>query len=294
MNEYGSTMNENEVFVCGRCGHKASTRSNLYQHLRRKTPCPAILSEKPTSTLLEELQKERQPVNKVIPCPNCPAKFSSRQAKSKHMKTCKGASVAPIIDKEQMVPLSTIDAIVEKKIKELGILSQTLNNGNINNGTINNNITINVPTLRNFGEENREAIPLHLIRSTFMNLEFQKLFENLHFDPEYPENQNVRIKSVKRNVLEIYKNNRWNTTTSLIGMKEIVEQLYKIFYDFQKAHRDIVLDDEDMSREELEEILTKLDEVRDWIYNADAKLKQCSVVKEIEAVLESNRNALTT
>lgn len=48
-----------------------------------------------------------------------------------------------------------------------------------------------------------------------------------------------------------------------------------------------------MSQGELAEILKQLDEVRDWVHNADAKLKQCDLVKEIEAVMETNRGSLS-
>lgn len=285
-----TTMNEDHI--CSRCGHTASTRSNLYQHLRRKTPCQPSLSDRSTHELLEEMLKERVPDTRVIPCPYCSSKFSSRQAKSKHLKKCKPPTTVDQEKDDTLVPMSVIDALMDKKFKELTL--NATNNGTINTGTI-NNITIQVqqPTaLRNFGEENMDAAPLNFIRSTFMNLEFRTLFENLHCDPEYPENHNVRIKSVKRDMMEIYDNNKWNTMTSISGMKKVIEQLYLLYMDFRKGHLDDVLTD--MSLEELNENEKKLHEISAWISNTEAKLKQCAIAKEIAATLESNRNALLT
>jgi hypothetical protein len=38
----------------------------------------------------------------------------------------------------------------------------------------------------------------------------QAILQEICFNDQHPENKNIRIKSEKRNEIEIYKNNKWN------------------------------------------------------------------------------------
>jgi len=252
----------NDMYTCKRCGYSTDRKHNLLLHFHRKVPCKETNEDVEIDTLIEELNDDE---DKRYGCDKCGKYFKTRQGKCKHKKTCEGKP------NDMMQLLQSQQREIEelkRAIKDVqGSTKTTTVNGtmNVNNGTVNN---INIQ-LRNFGEENRDAIPLHLIRSRFMTLEFRELFENLHCDPEYPENHNVRIKSVKKDLLEIYDNDRWNTTTSLIGMKKIVGQLYKLFDDFRKEHKEIAL--EDMNEDELTEIQRQLKVVGEWVHNTEAK-----------------------
>lgn len=297
LNVYMSTycIYKMSTWECKRCGHVSSCKGNLVKHLQRKTACESLLSDCSVSECLDVLNKKEYNET-TYECNLCHRKFNSRSSRYRHQNSCKHK-----MDVETDNTISLLKKQVEDQQKQMNMLKETVEKAlasndvkvlNTNNGTINNTtINIHVPP-RNFGEENRDAIPLSFIRSTFMNLEFRELFESLHFDPQYPENHNVRIKSVKRDLLEIYHNDKWNTLTSITGMKKIIEQLYMIYDEFRKQHADAAL--EDMSQEEFEELENQLVEIRDWIHNTEAKLKQCAVTKEITAVLETNRGNLLT
>ena len=128
--------------------------------------------------------------------------------------------------------------------------------------TNNNNTQININgvKLKDFGRENMEALPESLISSLFMDLRFRELLSQLHCDPNYPENQNVRIKSIKRNTMEIFRNNKWDIVTFTKGLNELLLQGHKIFKEYYKNDKDRILR-EDMSEEDLREILTQLDKI---------------------------------
>lgn len=85
-----SILNEiiGDLFHCKRCGHTATTRSNLFQHLRRKHICQPLCEDIQPKELLEELLAEKKK-QKTIQCAHCQAMFTTRQAKHVHMKTCK-------------------------------------------------------------------------------------------------------------------------------------------------------------------------------------------------------------
>jgi hypothetical protein len=104
------------------------------------------------------------------------------------------------------------------------------------------------------------ALPESLISTLFMDLRFRELLANLHCDPNYPENQNVRIKSMKRNTMEIFRNNKWDIMTFTNGLTELLLQGHKIFKDYYKNDKARILN-EDMSEDELKEILNQLDKI---------------------------------
>jgi hypothetical protein len=130
-------------------------------------------------------------------------------------------------------------------------------NSTTHNNTQINNINVN---LKDFGRENMNALPESLISNLFIDLRFRELLANLHCDPNYPENQNIRIKSLKRNTMEIFRNNKWDIVTFTKGLTELLLQGHKIFNDYYKNDKDRILN-EDMSESELKEILIQLDKI---------------------------------
>jgi hypothetical protein len=99
-----------------------------------------------------------------------------------------------------------------------------------------------------------DAIPESLV-STLL-----ELLANLHCDPNFPENQNIRIKSVKRNTMEIYRNNKWDIMTFSKGLTELLLQGHKIFKDYYKKDKERILE-EDMTDQDIKEILNQLDKI---------------------------------
>jgi hypothetical protein len=105
-----------------------------------------------------------------------------------------------------------------------------------------------------------DAIPESLVSTLFMDLRFRELLANLHCDPNFPENQNIRIKSVKRNTMEIYRNNKWDIMTFSKGLTELLLQGHKIFKDYYKKDKERILE-EDMTDQDIKEILNQLDKI---------------------------------
>jgi exoribonuclease II len=78
---------------------------------------------------------------------------------------------------------------------------------NVTNITNNNAITIN-----NFGKEDASYVDhdtlLH--RLLLYNEGVVQMIDDIFFNPDHPENMNVRIKSTKRGTAEILKDGVWN------------------------------------------------------------------------------------
>lgn len=131
-------------------------------------------------------------------CYVCRHTFSSSASKSRHMKTCK-AVIQPESTTTSLSPQTT------------NIDTQINNVTNQNANTINNNkITINV-NLNNFGEESLDHItPDMLTRfAKEINNGLAKLIDTIHFNPDAPQNHNIRLENVKGQLVAVYQNNEW-------------------------------------------------------------------------------------
>jgi hypothetical protein len=246
--------------------------------LSRKIPCECIISTIEIEILKDEFFQKRESGFK---CDYCDKLFSSSQGKYQHKKLCKEN---PINKKDSPVKTSEINEL-KKEIDELKNLINNKTNNTTNN-TINNtlnNINITVPKLRNFGWENMEAIPESLVSSLFMNLRFKELLANLHCDPNFPENQNVRIKSIKRNTMEIYRNNKWDIVTFTKGLTDLLLQGHKIFTDYYNKDKKRILE-EDMDEQDLREILFQLQKIQD-LNKSEIK----PFIEELQMMLEEYR-----
>lgn len=266
-------------YLCKRCGYKATQKGNLVRHLQNIKPCKPLLTDSSLDALLSELQ-QRDYNEKTYVCEWCSRKFNNSSNKCRHKKTCKASNTEREIAK------------LKNEVAELrthGLHQSSVTNNNINCGNTQNNIQINVNApikLRDFGCENMGAIPTTLIESLFLDLKFRDLLENLHCDPDYPENHNVRIKSTKRELLEIYRNNKWDIMTFVNGLNELLLQGQRIFKDYYRRNRDKILD-EDMDEGDLREILKQLDAI-EKLNDDDIK----PIRKEIQLMLESYRGQM--
>lgn len=216
--------------VCARCGHKVSSKSNLLQHLRRNKPCDAVLSDIDRSKYIEELLKKEKVG--TFHCRVCNKTFTAVSNMYRHEKQCKQRHNDV---KEQIEALKAKLSHLEDGIAS-GITNNTYSH------IVHNNIAINVQ-LRNFGQENLAAIPPDLIRGCVMNFQVRELLENLHFDPQYPENNNVRLVSQKYEQLEMFQNDKWKTFPFKRGIPHMLQNVCRIFRQYCREYRDDVLDD---------------------------------------------------
>ena len=249
------------TYSCERCGYETKHKHCLLAHYQRKKQCISkSIIDKPINTLINSL------VNKndlgLHQCNYCERRFNNRSNMLKHKKICKHK---PDEMNEQMLKMQQqIDSLILQNNeinKEMTTIKTKPSLINTTNNT-QNNINVTIPKLKNFGWENMDAIPESLISSLFMNLRFKELLANLHCDPNFPENQNVRIKSIKRNTMEIYRNNKWDIVTFTKGLTDLLLQGHKIFTDYYNKDKKRILE-EDMDEQDLREILSQLQKIQE-------------------------------
>lgn len=259
---------------CKRCGYQTTSKSNLISHFKRKNPCDPVLSIISIQELKDELNVLRAKET-TFDCDYCGKQCKTRQSRWNHKQTCK-----------KRTPL------VEKLLEEIRLLKSThiTNNNTTNNNTTNNQININIstPPLKEFGFENTDAVPESLISACFLFLRYKDLLENLHCDPNFPENHNVRLKSIKNKTMEIYSNNRWNVVPLCNGVNDLIKNANTIFQKYVRKNKERILE-EDMDNHDFDK---NIDEMNKIDHNADHD-SLLPLKREITAMLETYRNNLT-
>lgn len=242
-----------ESYDCPRCGHEFTTRASLVRHLKRQNTCQALLDTISAVEILKIVEKPK--LTDGFQCEFCDKFFNSSQGKYQHKKFCKKKKKNDDISSRIEELTKEINDLKKKSSKDKSS-STTTNSQNIN---CNNTYNIQINNLKPFGSENMEPLDIQTIGDLFLNLDIPELLKILHCNPDYPENHNIRIKSVKRKAIEIYRGNKWDIVTYVNGLSEYLKQGRTIFFEYYKNNKNTVKDE--MTSEELEDILKTLREI---------------------------------
>jgi len=118
---------------------------------------------------------------------------------------------------------------------------QTQNTGNNNTNNTNNIETQNVIVVNSFGNENIDHLTDQIICRIIQTSPFTsvpQLIEKIHFDPEHPENHNIKITNKKMNYAEIVKNNKWITANKKKVIDDIIENSYNLLDEKYTENKD--------------------------------------------------------
>jgi hypothetical protein len=187
--------------------------------------------------------------------------FVDKHKKYYHQSKCNGSKQVTEVER-----LASTVATLQAKLLELeskGVCTTNITN-NINN--INNNIQNNI-VLRSFGCESLEHLPQSFLNWCFANCKegegMVQLIKDIHFDQECPENHNVRLKSSKKELMEVYTNGQWVVTDQDKVLTDLIEKGYRVLRSHGRKHKDGVMDDEDLEEADFDEILDWLEKVYD-------------------------------
>ncbi len=246
--------------TCIRCGYKTNRKQNLKNHLTRKNLCKPIIEDvcrykilisngfvkeariyKPTTKIPQNNTfLSQNNTKKIYKCEFCKKSYSRIDSLNRHKKNyCKEKN--KICDQVELL-IKEMTIIKEENLKKDKQIEQLIkqlesanNKPNINRGTINNannqcNIIIN-----NFGEEQIKYIS----DKTFKKLlstpisAIPKLIELKHFNPNHPENHNIRITNIHDKYAKIYKDRKWLTQHKKDVIQELVDNGFADFEEFR-------------------------------------------------------------
>lgn len=145
--------------------------------------------------------KERcKAIGNPLQCHRCGNVFSSRSSKSHHLKHCTSNALAEMVNCHNNTTNNNI-------ANQQNQTAETINN--VNNQQ-NNNFNINI-NLNNFGEESLDHITPEMLDRFVreINSGIAKCLEMIHFNPDVPQNHNIRVENIKGQLVAVFENNDW-------------------------------------------------------------------------------------
>ena len=250
------------MFLCKRCGYTSKYKCNMKSHFSRKKSCKPLLNDisfedlklkfnkinkKASAECQPNVSRKKKSVSRmsaecqpktdtIYECEFCNKIFKHRQSKFKHLKSCK--------EKKQSNDKSLIEFFSEKfnEMEEKHEREKTELRSQIekllekvgNNNTTNNNRIQTQIVLNNFGKENIEYINSNYINKLIQQGIYgavPKIIKYLHFNPEHPENRNVKITNKKESWAQIWNNDKWILKNKKLVINDIVDKGYNIIDD---------------------------------------------------------------
>jgi hypothetical protein len=238
------------MFVCKRCGYETKYKCNLVAHLKKQKLCPCTLENISRDDLLDILSGKDE---KTFACDFCGKQFRDRSYKYKHQRLCNGGET--IADLKNLVEkLSFQVEEQQKKINTLSVKSVTNNIGTMN---VQNNIHVNV---RDFARgENTAYLEPQFLLECLRDMDLIKVLEELHFNPDHPENHNVRIRNIKQNLMEYIDNGQWIAKKKDEVLDHLIMNGYRVLHTYYKDNKDEV--DDELDEEEKDESLRWLKQI---------------------------------
>lgn len=246
------------MYCCKRCGYDSKLKQSLVRHLQRLKECPPIYESSERSELLKELQVPDKVLNNDCwYCRHCNQGFNNKSNMYRHAKVCKSNLANE--QNDQIRYLRTELDNLKTKIDNTKPTSSTVNN-NTQNVHVIQNINIQV---REFGFENMSHLPQDFLNYCFANKKIVDLIDNIHFDKECPENHNVRLRSKKQELMEVFENGKWIVKDQDQTLMELIEKGYRILYRHGKINKNEIMEEEDVDDEEFREINKWLEKIYD-------------------------------
>jgi hypothetical protein len=204
---------DSESFDCTVCDRTFSRKYHFDRHITTKKHIDNV-----------ENNEINPAPKKTFSCVDCSKSYLYRSGLSKHRHQCKKKSSVPIEEVEEMkCQFEKEKEAMQKKIEELILSQNNLTNNNIGTQV---NITINA-----FGKENIDYITdkqcLKIVNQVFNSI--PTAAQIVFFNPEHPENHNIKIPNKKEPYAMIMKDDQtWEMTDRKKAIETMTQKSYGI------------------------------------------------------------------
>jgi len=239
-------------YKCPRCGFNTNIKTKYIAHLNRKYICEPknvdddLINEylkyniknkivSPNSTNFGGISTKNTEKNSLFECEFCYKRFSRCDSLIRHQKgRCKNKSsnenmkeLVKLLNeqlKESKEQLKQRDEQLNKRDRQI---DELIKKSGMNIGTV--NIQNNIKLL-SYGNTDVS----HLTDNDYMkclnhsNFCVPHLIEQIHFNPQKPENHNIYISNIKNNYVMLYDGDKWilkdrdEAITNLLDEKEVI------------------------------------------------------------------------
>lgn len=240
-------------FTCERCGYETTNKSNIARHLKSKIPCTPTNTDIDRQQLILKLFEREYKTDRAT-CPLC-SKVCCKSQLARHRKLCSAkqhrkhqpsqsqpsSSNEPQVTMEEFLKLKAELEQLKQQIhgssqaSTSGVINNTNNSHNNSHNT--NNININIQ-LNNFGQENTSYLTPEFLTYCLTNPKkgMSSLIESIHYNKDFPENHNLRCKSLKNNIFEKFENTQWTLCDASNTLDELIKKGYRILESHFAEH----------------------------------------------------------
>jgi hypothetical protein len=220
-------------------------------------------------TYLQDLINNNRDITKYkYNCKICSRPFTTSSNRVRHEKICKKIQEEDVI-KNLQKEVQSLREIVNNLNNAHSPNVQTTNN-NVQNNNVQNNVTIH---LKSFGCENIDHLESdkEYLTQCLQNKDVISLLESIHFDAQYPENLNVRMKNAKKEFMEKFVNGKWIISDQDETLDELLNKGYRILNYFSYKNKSNI-----MKEYEDEDNMEEYQEMKDWLEDlySDSKLRK--------------------
>ena len=288
------------IIQCDRCGTEFKNLRNLRCHLDKKYTCKPLLEDISIEELIEKYKVRKG----CYKCENCGKEYKTAAGKCKHKKKCLLNPI--IIERKEKEILANELEIIKQEKKELEkqlVLQSSIDASNAkiinnNNQSHNNNSlnTVNV-VINNYGQE-KEMTEKEIKRLVEVALKkcnnirgvpwdaLTHVLQQKHFNPKYPENQNLKLTNISSPIMDVYTNDKWRKVPFSDQVKIIIESLM----EFIESKHHLV----DISKNYWEELYEKLEDFllkgeNKKYYNKVETSMRCQLYNETQDIIEHNK-----
>ena len=118
----------------------------------------------------------------------------------------------------------------------------TTSNRNSHNNTHIENQNVNI-VVNSFGNENIEHLTDQIVCKLIQAGPFTclpKIIERIHFDPEHPENHNIKVTNQKNNYAKIVKDNKWITANKKQAIDTMIQNGYGLLEEKYQDNKESI------------------------------------------------------
>jgi len=270
---------QNTTFFCEEISSLLPQKSSLLPQKSSLLPQKSSLLPQKSSLLPQKSSKINQ-------CKYCNKILSRCDNLNRHMKTCKEKKEVELtmIQNEEMIKIKKESQDMKKEIEELNNFKIQTQNNITNNNDNSHNKTNNI-IINNYGDENLKHLRTHDFTKLLNGIynAVPKLIEKIHFDPEHPENQNIKYPNMNKPFLKIMKDDKWQFVDKTDELLDLIDakcfMLKDKYYEILEKKKYNVTDTQ---RNKIEEFMKK--------YHEEERETTKELLKRTELILLNNKN----
>ena len=195
------------AYFCQRCGYSSHLICDVKRHLTKTNICEPTFNNTKRVVLLEELDNSTG---------------KARAKKPPHIKEDEATK------DEMIAALRAENEMLRKYVSQL----------EKNAKVVNNHVVVNI-----YGNENKKYIEhpdvmVEIFKKVRGGIPF--LIKHLHFNKEYPENMNIRIKNKSNGSIELYEKDGWTAYQKKAKLNDLIVSKHlfiESFYDEEMKKR---------------------------------------------------------